>query len=80
MVSSLDSFETGFRPYEQPLPRYGSGHIVRDEIPAIDPEISSFAEKQKAAERALKKMLAEERAGQIAVAAAVSIEDTGLYL
>jgi hypothetical protein len=76
MTPRIDIEAREYRQFEQPAGRFGSDHVIRDEVPAINPEILDFQERQEAAERAL---LAEERRAQLAVADTVSI-DSHFYL
>lgn len=76
------------RQFEQPEPRFGSVHVLRDEIPAINPEIIDLLEHQEAAEAAIITMY-DSRKGAIAVRDTVSVNigrsnsyetPSGLYL
>ena len=79
MAPTVDQLEP-VRMYEQPAARFGAEHLVRDEIPAINPEIIDMLERQDELE-ALHLSKMATRKGAIAVADVVSVEpQTGLYL
>ena len=68
MTASLDMEVVNFgRVGEQPAPRFGADHTVRDEVPAINPEITDFMDRQEKLELDFLAKHAEERRGQIAV-------------
>lgn len=59
-------------PYDVPGERTGPSHVVRDEVPALYPEISDFRDRQERHEQAVLDALTD-RGGQIAVADSIEL-------
>ncbi len=73
MTPRIDQQEP-VRRFEQPEPRFGSEHVLRDEIPAINPEIIDMLEYQETPETEASARYAS-RKGAIAVADVVSVQN-----